>query len=117
MPGKRVQIDDEIWHVLDVLARDRMMTFQELADEAFTDLLKKHDRPVTLKAALRRSARSDAGPQANSISRWRNRKVCQSGGTRNSFLRPHQTLAPVASTSFICSAFGGAWPRTLSASS
>jgi hypothetical protein len=60
VPGKRVQIDDEIWHVLDVLARDRMMTFQELADEAFTDLLKKHDRPVTLKAALRRSAQLSA---------------------------------------------------------
>ena len=60
MPGKRIQIDDETWHVLDVLARDRMMTFQELADEAFADLLKKHDRPVTLKAALRRSAQISA---------------------------------------------------------
>lgn len=60
MPGKRIQIDDETWHVLDVLARDRMMTFQELADEAFADLLKKHDRPVTLKAALRRSAQLSA---------------------------------------------------------
>ena len=37
MPGKRVQIDDETWHVLDLLARDRMATFQELADEAFAD--------------------------------------------------------------------------------
>jgi hypothetical protein len=56
MPGKRVQIDEETWPVLDLLARDRMMTFQELADEAFADLLKKHGRPVTLKAALRKSA-------------------------------------------------------------
>jgi hypothetical protein len=60
VPGKRIQIDDETWHVLDMLARDRMMTFQELADEAFADLLKKHDRPVTLKAALRRSAQLSA---------------------------------------------------------
>jgi hypothetical protein len=33
-----------------------MKDFQELADEAFRDLLKKHDRPVDLKDALRRSA-------------------------------------------------------------
>jgi hypothetical protein len=56
MPGKRVQIDDETWAVLDLLARDRVMTFQEVADEAFADLLKKHGRPVGLKAALRKSA-------------------------------------------------------------
>ena len=49
-------IDDETWTVLDLLARDRMATFQELADEAFADLLKKHGRPVGLKAALRQSA-------------------------------------------------------------
>jgi hypothetical protein len=31
MPGKRVQLDEESWAALDLLARDRMMTFQELA--------------------------------------------------------------------------------------
>lgn len=56
MPGKRVQFDEEIWQVLDLLARDQMKTFQELADEAFTDLLKKNNRPLTLKDALRESA-------------------------------------------------------------
>jgi hypothetical protein len=56
MPGKRVQFDDETWLALDVLARDRMMGFQELADEAFLDLLKKHNRPSDLKSALRQSA-------------------------------------------------------------
>jgi hypothetical protein len=60
MPGKRIQIDDESWVALDLLARDRMMTFQELADEAFADLLKKHGRPVDLRAALRRSAGASA---------------------------------------------------------
>jgi hypothetical protein len=40
MPGKRVNIDDETWMALDLLARDRMATFQELADEALADLLK-----------------------------------------------------------------------------
>jgi hypothetical protein len=56
MPGKRVQLDDETWQALDLLARDQMKTFQELADEAFADLLKKNGRPVDLKDALRRSA-------------------------------------------------------------
>ena len=49
MPGKRIQIDPETWPALQLLARDRMMTFQELADEAFADLLKKHGRPVADK--------------------------------------------------------------------
>jgi hypothetical protein len=59
MPGKRVQFDDETWHALDLLARDRMMDFQELADEAFADLLKKHGRPTDLKTALRESIRKE----------------------------------------------------------
>jgi hypothetical protein len=33
-----------------------MGTLQELADEAFADLLKKHGVPVDLKDALRKSA-------------------------------------------------------------
>jgi predicted DNA-binding ribbon-helix-helix protein len=55
MPGKRVQLDDETWQALDLLARDRMQSFQELADEAFRDLLRKHGRPTDLKSALRQS--------------------------------------------------------------
>jgi predicted DNA-binding ribbon-helix-helix protein len=62
MPGKRVQFDDETWTALDVLARDRMATFQELADEAFADLLRKHGRPTDLKSALRQSAGESAPP-------------------------------------------------------
>jgi hypothetical protein len=30
MPGKRDQFDNETWPALDLLARDRMMDFQEL---------------------------------------------------------------------------------------
>ena len=44
-----------------------MRSLQELADEAFRDLLKKHHRPVTLKDALRQSVRmqpaNDTRPQ------------------------------------------------------
>jgi hypothetical protein len=63
MPGKRVQLDEESWSALDLLARDRMMTFQELADEAFADVLKKHGRPVDLRAALRKSAQAADAPE------------------------------------------------------
>jgi hypothetical protein len=56
-----VQFDPETWQAIDLLARDRMMDFQELADEAFRDLLRKHDRPTDLKSALRQSA-GDGSP-------------------------------------------------------
>jgi hypothetical protein len=55
--GKRVTFDPETWAALDLYARDSMKSFQELADEAFADLLVKHGRPVGLKDALRQSAR------------------------------------------------------------
>ena len=60
MPGKRVQLDDETWQALDLLARDSMLSFQDLADEAFRDLLRKHGRPIDLKTALRQSAGASA---------------------------------------------------------
>ena len=41
MPGKRVQFDEETWRQIDLLGRDQMKDFQEIADEAFRDLLKK----------------------------------------------------------------------------
>ena len=74
MPGKRVQFDDETWHALDLLARDRMQDFQELADEAFRDLLQKHGRPTDLRTALRQSAGVGAvaeKPQTRSKGRTR----------------------------------------------
>ncbi len=44
---KRREFDAETYQALDLLGRDSMKTLQELADEAFRDLLKKHGRPVT----------------------------------------------------------------------
>jgi len=60
MVGKRVQFHDETWQELRMLAFENMKSFQELADEAFNDLLKKHGRPANLKEALRRSAGENA---------------------------------------------------------
>jgi hypothetical protein len=61
--GKRISFDRETWHALNLMTRDKMMTFQELADEAFRDLLKKHGRPTDLRSALRQSAREVAANQ------------------------------------------------------
>jgi non-homologous end joining protein Ku len=58
---KLIAFDDETLDKLTQLARDRMGTFQELADEAFADLLRKHGVPVDLKDALRKSARASKG--------------------------------------------------------
>jgi hypothetical protein len=55
MPGKRVQFDDETWQAIQAVARGKGKSFQQLADEAFKDLLKKHHQPVGLKAALKES--------------------------------------------------------------
>jgi hypothetical protein len=57
---KLIAFDPETWNALDLLARDSMSTIQELADEAFRDLLRKHNRAVDLKTALRLSARESA---------------------------------------------------------
>jgi hypothetical protein len=54
---KLIEFDAETWHALRLLSGDSMKSLQELADEAFGDLLKKHGRPVTLKEALRESLR------------------------------------------------------------
>ncbi|MGE4063453.1 MAG: hypothetical protein AB7E79_08795 [Rhodospirillaceae bacterium] len=52
---KLIEFDAETYDALVLLSRDRMNSLQELADEAFTDLLKKHGRPTSLKDALRKS--------------------------------------------------------------
>jgi hypothetical protein len=41
MVGKRVQFDEETWEALSSIARDKGVNFQEMADEAFADYLKK----------------------------------------------------------------------------
>jgi hypothetical protein len=53
---KLIAFDDDTLDKLKQLAHNRMATLQELADEAFADLLRKHGIPVDLKDALRKSA-------------------------------------------------------------
>lgn len=62
---KLIDFSDETYQSLVQLERDRMASLQELADEAFTDLLKKHGVPRDLKDALRLSA-NKASPRGKS---------------------------------------------------
>ena len=41
---KLVQFDEETWLALDLLRRDQMKSFDELASEAFRDLLRKYQQ-------------------------------------------------------------------------
>ena len=66
---KLIAFDDDTLYKLTQLARDRMGTFQELADEAFADLLRKHGIPVDLKDALRKSAGVSKGVAKNATPR------------------------------------------------
>ena len=57
MPGKRVHLDTIVLEAMTLLGADEGKSFQDLADEAFADLLKKHRRPVGLRNALHQSLR------------------------------------------------------------
>ena len=59
------------------------MTFQELADEAFRDLMKKHDRPYDTRDAFRKSAKA-----ADQNRRARRRKAAQGPKTQTARRRP-----------------------------
>ena len=60
MPGKRVKFDEATFAAIEAVARTKDKSFQELADEAFADLLKKHRQPVGFKAALKESVQRKA---------------------------------------------------------
>ena len=67
---KVVEFRSEIWQALFLLARDSGKNLEALANEAFTDLLRKYRRPLSLKEALRESARrlpanDDVPPERN----------------------------------------------------
>ena len=54
---KLIGFAPETLQALEVLAKDSGRSVQELADEAFADLLRKHHRPASLKEELKESAR------------------------------------------------------------
>lgn len=64
---KVINVDEAVLVALAFLARDKRTDVDSLTDEALRDLLKKHKRPLTLKAALKESTRTlpanDPGPR------------------------------------------------------
>ena len=72
---KLIAFDDDTFDKLKQLARDRMATIQELADEAFADVLKKHGIPVDLKDALRKSASLAKAPAQHNAKPGSSRKA------------------------------------------
>jgi hypothetical protein len=62
---KLIEFDPETWNALELFSRDSMKSIQEIADEAFADVLKKHHRPTGLKEALRESVRQPPDSRKN----------------------------------------------------
>lgn len=58
-PYKRKSFDfaPGVWQALELLALDSRRSVQDLADEAFLDLLRKYRRPTSIKEALLESTR------------------------------------------------------------
>ncbi|MGB0057702.1 MAG: ribbon-helix-helix domain-containing protein, partial [Methyloceanibacter sp.] len=54
---KLIGFAPETLQALELLSSDSRRSLQQLADEAFADLLAKHHRPRTFKDALKQSAR------------------------------------------------------------
>ncbi|HYJ58586.1 MAG TPA: ribbon-helix-helix domain-containing protein [Methyloceanibacter sp.] len=54
---KLIEFAPEVWLALGLLAKDTGRSVQDLANEAFGDLLGKYQRPASLKEALRESTR------------------------------------------------------------
>jgi non-homologous end joining protein Ku len=71
---KLIAFDDDTFDKLTQLGRGRMATLQELADESFADLLKKHGIPIDLKDALRKSASASKQAAAKSTKPGPSRK-------------------------------------------
>jgi hypothetical protein len=55
---KQFNLDANVLNALEAFARDNGDSLDQLADLAFRDLLKKLGRPVSLREALRLSART-----------------------------------------------------------
>ena len=56
--GKRLQFDRETWNAIDLMARDQMKSIEEITEEAFRDLLKKHGRSADFREQFKLSVRA-----------------------------------------------------------
>ena len=61
MARKLIGFDPETQRALELLSRDSEKSLQELADEAFADLLAKHHPPRTFVEALKQRLAAPTG--------------------------------------------------------
>ena len=54
---RRIDLTTQTWHALETLAWETQRPVNDLAEEAFSDLLKKRRRPRSLREALRDAER------------------------------------------------------------
>jgi hypothetical protein len=71
---KMIHVGTAAHDVLQALAHETGQTFQDLIDEAVTDLLKKHKRPITLKQMLTQSLADESKPISAKSSKGKGRR-------------------------------------------
>jgi uncharacterized membrane protein YeaQ/YmgE (transglycosylase-associated protein family) len=85
---KLMGFDPETRQALELFACDSGKSFQQLADEAFTDLLAKHRRPRTLKGALKQSWQREPENENKSPRRHRHWRVTSKSNSWSSLRLP-----------------------------
>ena len=85
---KLIAFDDDTFDKLKQLGRDRMATIQELADEAFADVLRKHNIPIDLKDALRKSAALSKSPVEKTVKKAVNKTALKNNARSNPSRKP-----------------------------
>ena len=55
--ARRIDLTAQTWRALDTLSWETERPINDLAEEAFADLFKKHHRPRSLREALREAER------------------------------------------------------------
>lgn len=72
---KLIAFDPETFAAVDLYRRDSMKDWEELAEEAFRDLLDKHGRSADLRTALKRSAQDAENPEKPTNKSTRSKRV------------------------------------------
>lgn len=72
---KLIAFDPETFAAVDLYRRDSMKDWEELAEEAFRDLLDKHGRSADLRTALKRSAKDADNPEKPTTKSTRSKRA------------------------------------------
>jgi len=67
--ARRIKLAAKTWRALETLSWETDRPLNDLAEEAFADLFKKHRRPRSLREALRALRQSYAAREAGALRR------------------------------------------------